>query len=234
MSEKFNINSQLETIRNAYDKSVDDHNNGIDELDSLPEEFKKSPEFQKFQDVKHSCHSGAPDIREYLNPMPGMKFLDVGSCANLLGHKLHEWSSTYYGIDISKKLIEVTKNFVVCYNMNIGGLRVAEVTNIPFENEFFDITAVIGVLEYYDIGYIKKALRELKRVLTPQGRMVVDLPNLKHPDVNTMITFEQYLGRPRFYLPTRKQFEEELTKLFSIDKIDDALLMIKYFVRADK
>ncbi len=225
------IKSQIEIIKKAYDKNVDDYHNGIDELDLLPEEFKNSQRLKEFQTIKHSCNSGEPDINEYLNPKPCMNFLDVGSCANLIGHKLYEWPSTYYGIDISPKLIKVTENFVNRNNIKIGGLCVAEAANLPFESKFMDIAAVIGIIEYFDIQYIKIAIRELHRVLKPQSRMVIDMPNLEHPDVNTMIEYETYLGRPRFNLPTKEQFEAEMRILFSIDKVNDSQIMTKYFVR---
>ena len=162
-----------------------------------------------------------------------MKFLDVGSCANLICKKLHEWPSEYYGIDISSKLIKASQNFVKRNNINIGGLYVAEVAQMPFENNFFDICAVIGVLEYFDIEYIKKALKELHRVLRPQSKIVVDMPDFKHPDCSTMIELEGYLGRTRKNIPSNEEFEKEFKKLFSIERVDNQI-MRSYFARAKK
>lgn len=71
-----------------------------------------------------------------------MKFLDVGSCANLITKELYKWPSEYYGIDISPKLIEATKNFVKKNSIKIGGLYEEEVSNMHFEDNFFDICGV--------------------------------------------------------------------------------------------
>ncbi|MDH5683671.1 MAG: class I SAM-dependent methyltransferase, partial [candidate division WOR-3 bacterium] len=170
-----NIEKQLDIIRRAYDKTVDYHKKGINPLTVVPEKFKR------FQTTYHSCNSGQPAIKKYLKPKPGMRFLDVGSSANLANYRLDHWSATYYGIDISPELIKAMKNFVLRENIRIGGLYVADIAKMPFKNNFFDIAAAIGVLEYYDIAYIKKALKELNRVLKPEAKMVLDMPSLRHP-----------------------------------------------------
>ena len=57
------------------------------------------------------------------------------------------------------------------------------------------------------------------------------MPNPDHPDTEVMIALEARLGRPRFNLPSRGDFESEMRTHFAVDRIDDALLMIKYFLR---
>lgn len=227
------MNEPIKIISEAYDKTVDNFNEGIEDEDLLPEEFKNSERYKRLKKIITSNPSGSADlpIYNYLNPKSGMKFLDVGSCANLICKKLHEWPSEYYGIDISLKLIKASQNFVKHNNIKIGGLYVAEVAKMPFGNNFFDICAVIGVLEYFDITYIKKALKELHRVLKPQGKIVVDMPNFNHPDCITMIELEGYLGRTRKNVPSNEGFEKEFKKLFSMEGVDNQI-MTSYFARA--
>lgn len=226
---------QLKIISKAYDRTVDNYNDGIEDEDLLPEEFINSERYKRFKKNLEDCSCGSedPKIFEFLAPGTGMRFLDVGSCANLICKKLHEWPSEYYGIDISPKLIKASQNFVKRNKIKIGGLYVAEVAQMPFENDFFDICAVIGVLEYFDIEYIKKALKELHRVLKPQSRVVVDMPNFDHPERSTMIELEGYLGRTRKDVPNNDEFEAELNILFSVEKIDSQI-MTSYFARANK
>jgi ubiquinone/menaquinone biosynthesis C-methylase UbiE len=68
------------------------------------------------------------------------------------------------------------KNFAERKQVSIGGLYVAEVSELPFDDNFFDIAAVIGVLEYCSLEYIEKSLVELNRVLKPGSRLVLDVP----------------------------------------------------------
>jgi ubiquinone/menaquinone biosynthesis C-methylase UbiE len=108
---------------------------------------------------------------------------------------------------------------------------VAEVSNLPFINDYFDIATAIGVLEYYEMEYIMAALGELNRIVKKDGRLVIDMPNEKHPDVNTMIEYESYLDRPRKAIPSEEEFVVELKRFFLIEEVDNSQLMIKYFLR---
>jgi len=227
----------LRTLSEAYDKTVDDYKKGIEEEDLLPDEFKNSKRYKRFKDLINSNPdpSGSDDsqIFNYLNPKVGMKFLDVGSCANLITGKLHEWPSEYYGIDISPKLIKASLDFVKRNNLKIGGLYVAEAAKMPFEDNSFDISAIIGVFEYFDINYIRKALEELHRVMKPEGKTVIDIPNFSNPDCKIMIELERHLGRTSKNTLSNEEFETELKKLFSIEKIDTQI-MISYFAKSKK
>ncbi len=228
------MKKQLDLVRKAYDLTVEEYNRGIDPLAKVPDEFKNSLEFKEFQEcINLSCSSAAPENKSFLNPQVGMQFLDAGCCANLASYRLDRWLSIYYGIDISSKLMNAMKTFVSQKNLPIGGLWVAEISKLPFESNFFDIAALIGVLEYCSIEYTKKALSELNRISKPNSKIVLDIPNMSHPHVNTMFELEKYLGRPN--IPKSKlKFEKILKPLFHIDKIDDSKVMLKYFVRVIK
>ena len=192
--------------------------------------FKSSPEFRAFQRERRGCNSGDPENKKYLAPQPGMRFLDGGSCANLASYRLDKWPSRYYGVDISPRLIHAMKEFAAREHITIGGFWLADIADLPFEDNFFDIGAVIGVFEYCPLSYIGMALRELNRVLKPDGRVVLDFPNLDHPHIETMFRLEEYLGRPNVANP-KAPFEQFLTSLFSIERIDASRLMLKYFLR---
>lgn len=226
---------QINVLRKAYDQTVDNFEAGIEDEDLLPEEFKTSQRYQRLKDALtvDACGSDSLEIFRHLCPKKGMLFLDVGSCANLITKKLHEWPSTYFGIDISPKLIQTIQSFVKHNKITIGGLYVADAAELPFNDNFFDICAIVGVLEYFDIHYIKSALKEVHRVLKPQSKLFIDMPNPSHPDCATMIELEGYLGRTRTNVPTPGEFEVELDKFFSIEKIKRSI-MNGYFAKAKK
>ena len=225
---------QLDRVRRAYDLTVDQYREGIDPFAGVPEEFKSSPAFKAFiEDTGQSCSSGVPENRDFLDPRPGKRFLDAGCCANLHTHRLDRWPSTYFGVDISPALIAAMRAFAERRQLPVGGLYVAEVADLPFDDDFFDIADVIGVLEYCTLEYTGRALHELHRMLKPMAKIVVDIPNLAHPHVQTMFRLERYLGR--LNIPkSRSAFEEILTPLFSIERAYDSHVMLKYFVRTIK
>ncbi len=227
------MEEHLERIRKVYDLTVELHNKGINPLYNVPEEIKNSNGYKHLISAKNLLNSGAADIREYLNPARGMYFLDAGCSANLANYRLDRWPSTYYGIDISPRLIQAMKDYVNRNNLSIGGLWVADVSKMPFEDGFFNIATMIGVLEYCTVEYIKQTLYEVNRVLKSGAKAVLDIPNKEHPHIGDMVELEKYLERPNFLHP-REKFEELLKKLFIIEGIDDSKVMIKYFVRAIK
>jgi ubiquinone/menaquinone biosynthesis C-methylase UbiE len=227
------VDNQLDRIRKAYDLTVEQYRSGIEALDNIPEKIKNSPFFKSLSADSDLINSSAIDIKKYLAPEPGMRFLDAGCCANLANYRLDKWPSTYYGFDISPALINAMRDFVKRQNISVGGLEVADFSKLPFDDNFFDIAAVIGLLEYCTLEYIGIALTELHRVLKTGARAVLDIPNRDHSHVNDMLELEKYLGRPIFLHP-RLKFEELLAPLFATVQIDDSRVMIKYFVRAIK
>ena len=227
------MDRQLDRIRKAYDLTVEQYRKGINPLDALPEEIKNSPGYQALMADKGTLGSAAPDIRKYLAPKPGMRFLDAGCSANLVNYRLDRWPSTYYGVDISPELIGAMKGFISREGISVGGLSLAEISKLPFEDNFFDIAAVIGVLEYCTLDYIKRALAELNRVMKPGAWVVLDIPNRNHPYAKDMALLEKHLARPNF-LHSRVKFERLLAPLFSTEQVDDSRVMIKYFLRAIK
>ena len=222
---------QLRRIRRAYDASISDYEQGLDPREHLPAEFLNSPEFKAFElDADpRLTGSAATDILEYLAPGPGMKLLDAGCCADLAAYRLDRWGSTYYGVDISPRIIREMRAVAAKNNIPVGGLEVAEITALPYPDDFFDIALCIGVIEYVDLEYTTKSIRELHRVLKKGARLVIDIPNLDHKLVNVMFTLENYLGRPHI-IKSHKDFEETLPPFFETEKINGLHCMRKYFL----
>lgn len=227
------LEDRLLQIRAAYDLTVEQAEKGIDPMAELPEEIRSSAGYKYLMENRSSVNSAAPDIREYLDPKPQMRFLDAGCCANLHNYRLDRWPSTYYGIDNSPRLIEAMKNFASRVGISTGGLYLAEIVEMPFADDFFDIGAAIGLLEYYPLEYIQDALRELNRVLKPGSRVVLDMPNRDHRYVADMAGIERYLGRPNLIFP-RLEFEKLLEPFFFTERTDDSQVMIKYYIRTRK
>lgn len=107
------MKDQLNRIRKAYDLTVEQYRHGIDPLAPVPEAFKNSSEFKTFvAESKKRCNSNASENKAYLDPQPGMRFLNTGCCANLANYRFDQWPSLYYGVDISPALIEAMQEFV--------------------------------------------------------------------------------------------------------------------------
>lgn len=54
-------------------------------------------------------------------------------------------------------------------------IRVCEADVLPYLEHFFDWVTCIGLFEYYPIEYAEVVLKEIKRVLKPEGKCFFDI-----------------------------------------------------------
>lgn len=223
------MDQQLQRVRDAYRVGRPD-----ELIPLVPDEFKQTQEYQEFiSDTKRTTGSDAPENKEYLNPQPGMRFLDAGCCGSYASYQLWKWPSTYYGVDFCPSIIEAMRGVAAKHNLPYGGFEVAKIVDLPYEDDFFDIGQLIGVLEYCPMDYCRDAIQEISRVLKPFALFILDLPNMAHPHCETMFKLDEYMERPN--VPkNRKEFEDILTFLFRIHHVDDTQVMIKYFLKNGK
>ncbi len=92
--------------------------------------------------------------------------LDAGCGIGLISREMYEISKgEVYGIDINRKLIEKAEK-----NFPEGKFMVASVEELPFEDNFFDVTFCHFLLMWVKNPY--KAMMEMKRVTKPKGWIV--------------------------------------------------------------
>lgn len=223
------MENHLELIAKSYDKTIELGKKGIDLYNDLPEYITKNPNYQNWKQECAHGDSGCNDIMEYLLPRSEMKFVDLGCCLNLMFRGYDTWPSTYYGVDISTKTIQLLKEYVAKKNLSVGELFCGSIHETPFDDNTFDIGACIGVLEYYKRDFIERAIIEMHRMLKPNGKLVLDIPNVSDPTGQIMMSIEDHLGRPDQFDMSSQEFEDLLHPYFIIDKVDVGA-MIQYFL----
>lgn len=84
-----------------------------------------------------------------------------------------------YGVDFSDEGIEYTKQVLKATGMEcfVDNMQVAPLTNLPYEDNMFDGIVCYGVLYYLPMADIKKAIDEIKRVLKPNGKVMLEVRN---------------------------------------------------------
>lgn len=102
---------------------------------------------------------------ERLEIKSGSKILDAG-CGNGRTFRLFEGKKIkYYGIDISKKLLDVAKK-----ENGSGKFILGDVTKLPYKDAFFDVTISIATLHHIPSEELRqKAINELYRVTKSGG-----------------------------------------------------------------
>lgn len=159
---------------------------------------------------------GEKRIREktakILKIKPGDKVLDVGcGTANLLYYlnKNSFFAFNYLGIDLSLPMLKQAKkkNFINLKVINASG------TNLPFKNNAFNL--IYATLFLHEVPYkIRKfILKEIKRVLHPQGKLIIF--EFKKPEniLGKVFNFIPRLIEKESYLEMlRHNLTKELTK----------------------
>lgn len=223
----------LKKVADSYDNAIELGRKGIDQYKDLPESITKSPDYRKW--LEDSLHSGSEcdKIKEYLQPDRKLNFIDLGCCLNLMFRGYDKWPSTYYGLDISSKTIALLSEFADKRQLSIGGLHCGSIHETPFETDFFDLGACIGVLEYYTGEFVEMALAEMNRILKPGAKLVLDIPDSGNSAGRTAMMIEEHLGRPDLFDLSSHEFETMLQRYFEV-KDTERGGMIVYYLKCKK
>ena len=234
---KQTIKDQLKQIAGSYDRSIDLGRRGIDSYTNFPASITEHPNYPLFQQMKADealSDSGRKEIAAYLAPKAGTKFVDLGCCLNLWFRGYKDWPSDYYGIDISTKTIELLREFTKKNHLTVGELYCGSMHETPYAPCFFDIGACIGSLEYFERDFVLQAITEFHRILKPDGKFVLDIPNVGTPEFEITRLIEEYLGRPDRFDLSAEEFESMLDPYFITIKKEAVGPMIQYFLICKK
>ena len=103
-------------------------------------------------------------------PKPGDRVLDVACGGGYLLMEAERAGLEPHGIDIAQAAIDRAKTFAPNANLVRG-----DAENLPYDDASFDIVTCLGSLEHFLSP--PKALEEMRRVLKPDGRAVIVVPN---------------------------------------------------------
>lgn len=227
------LERHLKQMAESYDNSIELGRKGIDEYKNLPDFITESPDYRKWlEDTMHSG-SGYDKIRTYLQPDRNLKFVDLGCCLNLMFRGYDKWPSIYYGLDISGRTIDLLSEYSNKNQLHIGGLNCGSIHKTPYETDFFDMGACIGVLEYFTGDFVEAALTEMNRILKPGAKMVLDIPDFDNPSGRIAMMIEEHLGRPDLFNISSQEFEVILHRYFEVEDIEHGG-MIVYYLKCKK
>ncbi len=231
--EEEQMKKQLDLIAESYDKGIDLGKKGIDSYDNLPSYITNHPNYPLFEQMRTNetlSDSARKEIVEYLAPEAGMRFIDLGCCLNLMFAGYKDWTSAYYGVDISSKTIELLQEYAEKNHLKVGDLHCCSMHKTPYDTSFFDIGECVGSLEYFEKDFVQQAVAEFSRIMKSNGRFVLDIPNIGSPEFEIAKMIEEYLGRKDQFNLSAEEFESILDAYFTIDKKEIVGPMIQYFL----
>jgi len=103
------------------------------------------------------------------------KYLDIGCGGGILSEEIARRGFDVTGIDFSPSSIEAAKQHAAKMNLTNVKYIVGNAYSLPFEDESFDGVIMSDVLEH--IHDLQKAIKEISRVLKPNGIFVFDTIN---------------------------------------------------------
>ena len=115
----------------------------------------------------------------YLNSK-SLKVLDYGCGKGLDSLQLLKSGAKTFGIDISEKYIELSKQLAIKNNFNETdfNFQVMDAHDLKFENNSFDLVIGRGMLHHLDANI---ALKSIHKVLKPNGRAIFIEPLADNP-----------------------------------------------------
>ena len=115
---------------------------------------------------------------EWLDPKEGERILDVACGSGVLSLKIAEKGCEVHGVDISEDAINSAKRLserkkIVCE------FEVGSAEDLPYPDEYFDKIVCSSSVEHF--GDDIKALKEMCRVLKPNGSVVLTTDSFTYP-----------------------------------------------------
>lgn len=118
--------------------------------------------------------------------------LDVGCWSGQYAQLAIKLAKGVYGIDPNPEAIGLGKKLIPQVKFKIGS-----VLKIPYLSNQFDVVLFSEVIEHIPQGAEKRALNEIKRVLKPNGMLILSTPNA-HP-LSIILDPAYFLIRHRHY-----------------------------------
>lgn len=104
-------------------------------------------------------------IDRLLKDKKDAKILDVGCGEGVLVKRYKELGYNISGLD---------------YNYTSDLVKKGDITDIPYEDNSFDMIMCLDVIEHLNILDQEKAVSELARITKPEGQAIITIPNLAH------------------------------------------------------
>jgi demethylmenaquinone methyltransferase/2-methoxy-6-polyprenyl-1,4-benzoquinol methylase len=119
-----------------------------------------------FYDAIATPFSGVRDrVVNFTNAQKGSKILDVATGTGQQAFAFAKKGYEVIGIDISEAMLNVAKRINKFINAKF---EVADATNLPFEDNSFDVISISFALYDMPLSIREKVLKEMVRVTKPQ------------------------------------------------------------------
>lgn len=124
-------------------------------------------------------------VMHYKKDIEGTKVLDYGCGPGFIVDRFLEKNADVYGVDMSPETVR-SLNERIKDNPHFRGCEIFDGSELPFPDDTFDVITVTEVVEHLLPHHIDIVLSELKRVLKPDGIMLMTTPNEEDFSIDTV------------------------------------------------
>lgn len=139
--------------------------------------------FKKKGKVFIKIKEDLPNFVALLKKNGSKNILDLGSGSGRHVVYLAKNGFDVFGIDIAEEGINITKSWLKKENLK-ANLKIGNIyEKLPYPNNFFDAILTTGVICHNNLNGIRKTIREMERILKPNGFIFVNVRrNRKYTD----------------------------------------------------
>ncbi|MBU4305396.1 MAG: class I SAM-dependent methyltransferase [Candidatus Omnitrophica bacterium] len=154
-----------------------------------------------------------------LNPQPQDIILDIGCGVGTFAYHCAKKGARTYGIDYSRQSIKVAAELAERFaTAERSSFVVGSALSLPFAEAFFDKIVCVDFIEHITHAEKDVLLKEIYRVLKPNGKGIIFTPNALREDIGVWYwKLRHYLFKERipktdlhYGLIGRKSFESML------------------------
>ncbi|UOB18756.1 arsenosugar biosynthesis arsenite methyltransferase ArsM [Abyssalbus ytuae] len=179
--------SYLETTKNVYKDAALTPNVGLCCTTTPIWKFPGLAIPKIMQKMNYGCGSTV-NARDLINN-PTVLYVGVGGGMELLQFAyFSRKKGGVIGVDVVDEMLEASRNnFKIAESQNAWfksdfvELKKGDALNLPVENESIDVAAQNCLFNIFKTDDLKKALKEMYRVLKPHGRLVMSDPTCEQP-----------------------------------------------------
>ena len=140
-----------------------------------------------FYDTIAAPFSGSRDrVVNFTDAQRGSKILDVATGTGQQALAFAKKGYEVIGIDLSEAMLNVAKKKNKYKNVKF---EVADATNLPFDDNIFDISSISFALHDMPLSIREKVLKEMVRVTKPEGIIVITDYNLPKNKIGKFLIY---------------------------------------------
>lgn len=128
--------------------------------------------FTDYDRFRYSTERHIPGCLDSLN-LAGKRVLEIGLGEGSESERMIRQGALWSGVDLTAESVARVRARLELRNLPFDQLRQGSVLDLPFGDDVFDLVFSHGVLHH--VPNIQRAQREIRRVLQPDGELVIML-----------------------------------------------------------